>query len=184
MTNGSSVCCWRPWAFLRKAGQRRSLAPLGQFFRELDGQTLLLLASLFVIIAGITRAGVIDAISRLFVNIAGDDLFAIYSLIVWASVLFSAFIDNIPYVATMLPVVSGIAALMGVEPYLLYFGLLTGATLGGNLTPIGASANITGIGILRKEGYTVSNRDFMKIGVPFSLIAVTTGYLLIWFLWR
>ena len=151
--------------FLRKAGQRRSLAPLGQFFRELDGQTLLLLASLFVIIAG-------------------DDLFAIYSLIVWASVLFSAFIDNIPYVATMLPVVSGIAALMGVEPYLLYFGLLTGATLGGNLTPIGASANITGIGILRKEGYTVSNRDFMKIGVPFSLIAVTTGYLLIWFLWR
>ena len=138
----------------------------------------------FVIIAGITRAGVIDAISRLFVDIAGDDLFAIYSLIVWASVLFSAFIDNIPYVATMLPVVSGIAALMGVEPYLLYFGLLTGATLGGNLTPIGASANITGIGILRKEGYTVSNRDFMKIGVPFSLIAVTTGYLLIWFLWR
>ena len=97
---------------------------------------------------------------------------------------FLRIIDNIPYVATMLPVVSGIAALMGVEPYLLYFGLLTGATLGGNLTPIGASANITGIGILRKEGYTVSNRDFMKIGVPFSLIAVTTGYLLIWFLWR
>ena len=56
--------------------------------------------------------------------------------------------------------------------------------MGGNLTPIGASANITGIGILRKEGYTDSNRDFMKIGVPFSLIAVTTGYLLIWFLWR
>ena len=184
VTNGVICVLLAAVGFLRKAGQRRSLAPLGQFFRELDGQTLLLLASLFVIIAGITRAGVIDAISRLFVNIAGDDLFAIYSLIVWASVLFSAFIDNIPYVATMLPVVSGIAALMGVEPYLLYFGLLTGATLGGNLTPIGASANITGIGILRKEGYTVSNRDFMKIGVPFSLIAVTTGYLLIWFLWR
>ena len=165
VTNGVICVLLAAVGFLRKAGQRRSLAPLGQFFRELDGQTLLLLASLFVIIAG-------------------DDLFAIYSLIVWASVLFSAFIDNIPYVATMLPVVSGIAALMGVEPYLLYFGLLTGATLGGNLTPIGASANITGIGILRKEGYTVSNRDFMKIGVPFSLIAVTTGYLLIWFLWR
>ena len=165
VTNGVICVLLAAVGFLRKAGQRRSLAPLGQFFRELDGQTLLLLASLFV-------------------NIAGDDLFAIYSLIVWASVLFSAFIDNIPYVATMLPVVSGIAALMGVEPYLLYFGLLTGATLGGNLTPIGASANITGIGILRKEGYTVSNRDFMKIGVPFSLIAVTTGYLLIWFLWR
>ncbi len=136
----------------------------------MNGQTLLLLASLFVIIAGITEAGVIDAISQLFVRIAGDNLFLTYSLIVWASVLFSAFIDNIPYVATMLPVVSSIAALMGFEPYLLYFGLLTGATVGGNLTPIGASDNITGIGILRKEGYTVTNMD------SFSLIAVVSGY--------
>ena len=71
----------------------------------------------------------------------------------------SAFIDNIPYVAAMLPVVQGVAALMndgvGMEPELFYFGLLTGATLGGNLTPIGASANIAAIGILRKNGETV-----------------------------
>ena len=73
VTNGVICVLLAAVGFLRKAGQRRSLAPLGQFFRELDGQTLLLLASLFVIIAGITRAGVIDAISRLFVNIAGDD---------------------------------------------------------------------------------------------------------------
>ena len=65
---------------------------------------------------------------------------------------------------------------MGVEPYLLYFGLLTGATLGGNLTPIGASANITSIGLLRKEGYEVKGKDFMRIGVPFSLTAVISGY--------
>lgn len=184
ITNGLICMLMAAIGFVRKSLNEHSVKPLGQFFRELDGQTLLLLASLFVIIAGITKAGVIDAISQLFVNIAGDNLFVIYTLIVWASVLFSAFIDNIPYVATMLPVVSGIAALMGVEPYLLYFGLLTGATLGGNLTPIGASANITGIGILRKEGYTVSTKDFMKIGIPFSLIAVTVGYLLIWLIWH
>ena len=183
ITNGVICVGLAVVGFARKALQKKSAAPLLQFFKEMDGETLLLLASLFVIIAGITQAGVIDAISSLFVNIAGDNLFLIYTLIVWASVFFSAFIDNIPYVATMLPVVSGIAALMGIEPYLLYFGLLTGATLGGNLTPIGASANITGIGILRKEGYTVTNADFMKIGVPFSLIAVTSGYLLIWLLW-
>ena len=183
ITNGVICVGLAVIGFVRKAVKKQSAAPLVQFFKEMDGETLLLLASLFVIIAGITEAGVIDAISTLFVNIAGDNLFLIYTLIVWASVFFSAFIDNIPYVATMLPVVSGIAALMGVEPYLLYFGLLTGATLGGNLTPIGASANITGIGILRKEGYTVTNADFMKIGVPFSLIAVTSGYLLIWLLW-
>ena len=78
----------------------------------------------------------------------------------------------------MLPVVGNIAALMGVSPTVLYFGLLIGATLGGNFTPIGASANITGIGILRKNGYEVKNSDFMKIGVPFSLIAVLSGYIL------
>ena len=80
----------------------------------------------------------------------------------------------------MLPVVAGIATIMGIEPYILYYGLLIGATLGGNLTPIGASANITAIGILKKEGYNVSAKQFMKIGVPFTLAAVITGYILIW----
>ena len=83
----------------------------------------------------------------------------------------------------MLPVVSAIALQLGIEPYILYFGLLVGATLGGNLTPIGASANIAGIGILRKEGYEVKNSDFFKIGIPFTLAAVITGYLLLWFIW-
>ena len=83
----------------------------------------------------------------------------------------------------MLPVIRGITAALGVEPYLLYFGLLTGATLGGNLTPIGASANITATGLLKKEGYEITFADFAKIGIPFTLIAVLTGYLFIWFVW-
>jgi len=70
-----------------------------------------------------------------------------------------------------------------VHPNLMYFGLLAGATLGGNLTPIGASANITAIGILRKEGYEVASGTFMKYSVPFTLAAVMTGYLLIWAIW-
>jgi Na+/H+ antiporter NhaD/arsenite permease-like protein len=152
-------------------------------FAEIDYFTILLLCGLFVVIGGITKVGVVTDISNLFVRMSGDNLFLIYTLIVWASVLFSAFIDNIPYVATMLPVCGEIAGLMGVSPYILYFGLLVGSTLGGNLTPIGASANITGIGILRKEGYEVSAGQFMKISVPFSLAAVTTGYILVWLLW-
>ncbi|MCI5754247.1 MAG: arsenic transporter [Clostridiales bacterium] len=152
--------------------------------KSIDYQTILLLFGLFLVIGGITQAGVVDAISRLFLLAASDNLFVIYTLIVWASVLFSAFIDNIPYTATMLPVVQGISAALGVEPYLLYFGLLAGATLGGNLTPVGASANITAIGILRREGCTVRTKDFMRIGVPFSLVAVLSGYLLIWVIWH
>lgn len=151
--------------------------------KEIDYFTVLLLVGLFVVIGGITEAGVVKDISKLFVRASKDNLFIVYTLIVWASVLLSAFIDNIPYVATMLPVTAGIAAELGVDPTILYFGLLAGATLGGNLTPIGASANITGIGILRREGYEVSAKEFMKISVPFTLIAVMVGYILVWFIW-
>ena len=98
--------------------------------------------------------------------------------------LASAFVDNIPYVATMLPVVQSITAQMGgMPPYVFYFGLLTGATLGGNLTPIGASANITAIGMLRKQGEKVTTGDFLRIGVPFTLAAVLSGYVYLWLVW-
>ena len=116
--------------------------------------------------------------------VGGGSLFRLFTIIVWGSVLISAFVDNIPYVATLLPVLRGVTTAMGVSPYLLYFGLLCGATLGGNLTPVGASANITGVGMLRKEGYEVSFGDFMRIGVPFTLTAVLTAYLYLWIVWR
>lgn len=170
-------------------GAVRSILKTGSFastrraLQDIDYQTLLLLGGLFIVIQGITQAGVIDGISQLFLRIGGGNLFLLYSLIVWGSVLFSAFIDNIPYVATMLPVVSGIAASQGTDPYVLYFGLLVGATLGGNLTPIGASANIAAIGILRRNGYEVKTSDFLRIGLPFTLIAVLAGYLFCWFVW-
>ncbi len=151
--------------------------------REIDFFTLLLLAGLFIVIAGITEAGVVDEIGRTFASISGGNVFIAYTLIVWASVILSAFIDNIPYVATMLPVTAVIASHLGINPTVLYFGLLVGATLGGNLTPIGASANIAGIGILRKNGNEVRNWDFMKISIPFTLTAVLTGYVLVWLFW-
>lgn len=151
--------------------------------KEIDYFTILLLIGLFIVVGGITEVGVVNDISKIFVKFGNDNLFIIYTLIVWVSVLFSAFIDNIPYVATMLPVVAGIAGIMQVEPYILYFGLLSGATLGGNLTPIGASANITALGILRKAGHEVSAWQFMRISVPFTLVAVTVGYVMVWFIW-
>lgn len=168
---------------VRACVKNKALLPLKMVLRELDKETLLLLFGLFMVIEGIRSAGVIDAAAGIFYDLAGDSPFMLYTLIVAVSVLLSAFIDNIPYVATMLPVVQGIAALMGAEPYVFYFGLLSGATLGGNLTPIGASANITAIGILRKNGETVTTRDFLRIGVPFTLSAVLAGYIYIWLVW-
>ena len=152
--------------------------------KSIDFETIGLLFGLFLMIGGITHMGVIDMLAGGLANLGGGNVFVLYTVIVWASVLISAFIDNIPYVATMLPVVTGLAATLKIDPTLLYFGLLSGATLGGNCTPIGASANITGIGILRKEGYEVKNSDFFKIGIPFTLAAIIPAYIYFWVLYR
>lgn len=144
--------------------------------KAIDFQTLGLLLGLFLMIGGITEQGVIAAAAKLLAKLGGGNEFILFTVIVWFSVLISAFIDNIPYVATMLPIITG----LGINPTLLYFGLLSGATLGGNITPIGASANITGAAILRREGYEVKNKDFFKIGIPFTLAAVISAYVYLW----
>ncbi len=150
---------------------------------SLDIQLVLLLSGLFMVIGGIKNVGVIDDLASLIAKAGENNLFLLYTIVVWGSVAISAFIDNIPYVATMLPVLQGVTKVMGISPYLLYFGLLSGATLGGNITPIGASCNIAAVSLLRKEGKEVSFPDFMKIGVPFTLAAVFVAYVLIWMIW-
>ena len=183
ITNGLICVSLFIVGLVRELIKRKNFGFVKETVKSIDFETLGLLACLFIIIAGIKEAGVIDEISNLFVKVGGNNLFLTYTLIVWGSVIISAFVDNIPYVATMLPVVFGISQILGCDPFVLYFGLLTGATLGGNLTPIGASANITTIGILKKEGYEVKTSDFVKIGVPFTCVAVLVGYLFIWFVW-
>jgi Na+/H+ antiporter NhaD/arsenite permease-like protein len=128
-----------------KTSDKKSIITI---LKAVDLETIGLLFGLFLIIGGISHMGVIDAVAGLLAKLGGGNVFVLYTVIVWASVLFSAFIDNIPYVATMLPVISGLAANLGIQPTLLYFGLLSGATLGGNCTPIGASANIAGMAVL------------------------------------
>ena len=160
--------------------KNRSFTAALEPIKSIDFETIGLLLGLFLMIGGITNMGVIDAAAGLLAQMGGGNVFLLYTVIVWASVLISAFIDNIPYVATMLPVVTGLASALGIDPTLLYFGLLSGATLGGNCTPIGASANITGIGILRKEGCTVKNGDFFRIGIPFTLAAIIPAYVFFW----
>ena len=183
LRSGLSCVLFAVIGLVRQSLREKSPSPFARAMKELDRDTLLLLFGLFIVIEGIRAAGVIDAVAGLFYKAAGNNPTLLYVLIVAVSVALSAFIDNIPYVATMLPVVQSIAGLMGVDPTVYYFGLLTGATLGGNLTPIGASANITAIGILRKNGEEVTSRDFLRIGVPFTLTAVIVGAAFIWLVW-
>lgn len=180
ITNGL-ICCallavGLVYNLVRKKNADAVLEPL----KGIDVETIGLLVGLFLMIGGISAQGVIEAVANLLAQLGGGNVFLLYTVIVWGSVLISAFIDNIPYVATMIPIIAGLAAALNTDPTPLYFGLLSGATLGGNCTPIGASANITGIGILRKEGYEVKNSDFFQIGIPFTMAAVIPAYILVW----
>ena len=168
ITNGL-ICMFFFFVGIIRELFRKNTKLVKNAFKEIDYYTIFLLTGLFVVIGGIKNAG---------------SVFIVYTVIVWMSVILSAFIDNIPYTATMLTVIPVIAVNLGIDPKIMYYGLLCGATLGGNLTPIGASANIAGIGILRKEGHEVKATTFMKYGVPFTLAAVITGYLLIWLIWK
>ena len=168
------------WEFIKDHDKERVI----RVIKNVDYETVFLLLGLFLVIGGITKMGVIDDLADIIVGIGGDNLAALFTVVVWGSVAISAFVDNIPYVATLLPVLQGVTNSMGIDPYLLYFGLLCGATLGGNITPVGASCNIAGVGMLRKEGYEVKFWDFAKIGIPFTIAAVIGGYVFLWLVWR
>ncbi|MBQ2954477.1 MAG: arsenic transporter [Clostridia bacterium] len=182
VTNGLICCGMLLIGIIHNFIRNRSLDAIVKPLRSIDLMTIGLLLGLFLMIGGIKAQGVIDAAANLLARVGGGNVFLLYTIIVWASVLISAFIDNIPYVATMIPVIASMSATLGIDPTVLYFGLLSGATLGGNCTPIGASANITGISILENVGYDVKNKDFLRIGIPFTLAAIIPAYVLIWLL--
>lgn len=151
--------------------------------KALDWDTSLFLVGVFVIVGALTVNGWIGLFSKFLSNLVGVNLLLGYIMLVFFAVLFSAFIDNVPFLAAMLPVALSMSSRLAINPSLFLFGLLIGASVGGNITPIGASANIVACGILKKEGHVVRFKQFIKIGLPFTLVAVTTASLFIWLIW-
>jgi len=150
----------------------------------LDWDSTFFLAGVFVLVGSLTATGLIETLANILAGLAGNNIFFAYTMIVFLSVLVSAFVDNVPFLAAMLPAAISVSAKLGVQPQMLMFGLLIGASLGGNITPIGASANIVACGLLKRDGYIVRFRDFAKIGLPFTISAVSAAYLFIWFVWK
>jgi len=151
--------------------------------RSLDWDTTFFLLGVFVLVGGLTISGWINVLAKSIAHLVGGNKFSAYTFLVFISVVISAFVDNVPFLAAMLPVALKLSGQLNLEPTLLLFGLLIGVSLGGNITPIGASANIVSCGLLKKEGYQVSFRDFSRIGIPFTLAAVTVAYIFIWIVW-
>ncbi len=151
--------------------------------KNLDWQTFFFLIGIFILVGSLVYNGIIADIAKHISGITGKNAFFAYMLIVWISVFISAFVDNIPYTIAMIPVAKIVASNLGLSMYPFLFGLLIGTCLGGNITPIGASCNVVTMGILHQHGYRLRFNEFVKMGLPFTLIAVSMGSLFVWLFW-
>ena len=158
--------------------------PIIRAIEKLDWDTGLFLASVFVLVGSITLSGWITIASEAAASAIGANVAVGFFIIVAGSVLLSAFIDNVPFLAAMLPLAIHLSQTLGIASSLYLFGLLIGASLGGNITPIGASANIVACSLLKKEGHIVSFGEFARIGLPFTIAAVSAATAFVWFIWR
>ncbi|MGI6358742.1 MAG: SLC13 family permease [Bacillota bacterium] len=152
-------------------------------FLELDWETFFFLIGVFVLVGSLSATGIVDMVADTISGLAGGSVFWAYVSLVFISVLVSAFVDNIPYTIAMLPVAQQVAATLGASPFLMMFGLLIGTSLGGNITPIGASANVVATGMLRRRGYSVSFGEFVGIGLPYTMAAVVAAAVMLWIVW-
>ena len=151
--------------------------------RGYDVETTFFLAGIFVMVGALVRVGLIRDLALFIQSLTSGDPFWAYTIIVWTSVLLSAFVDNVPYLTAMIPVAALLSQGLGIPPQLMVFGLLIGSCLGGNITPIGASANIVAVGILRRQGYHTGFWEFVEIGLPFTLAATMGSYLFVYWIW-
>ncbi len=146
------------------------------FQEGFEWRVALFLFGVFILSGAFKEQGLADDLANLIAGL-GWGFLGVTSLLVAVSVAVSAFIDNVPYVATMLPVVDKLHEAMGVDPVLLAWSMLLGATLGGNLTYIGASANVVAVRLLEKEGHRVYFGDFLRLSIPFNTVSVLSGWL-------
>lgn len=147
-----------------------------------EWSTILFFTGLFVVVGGMVQSGVITALGNALVQVTGGDQTLLIVLILWGSAIFSSFLDNIPFVATMIPLILSMQT-SGMEVTPLWWALSLGACLGGNGTLIGASANVVLSGISAKHGHPITFSRYLRVGFPIMLLSVviSTAYLLIRF---
>lgn len=152
--------------------------------KKVDYKTLLFFVGLFIAVGGLEQTGVLEDIAEFIQKISGDNIMLMVAIIIWISAIASAFIDNIPFAATMVPVIKGIALSAGVPLPVLAWALALGTDIGGSASPIGASANVVGLSIASREGYEISWGKYCKYMVPASVItlAICTAYIWIRYL--
>lgn len=142
------------------------------FIKKVDYKTLLFFIGLFVVVGGLEQTGVLEVIAGFIGKISGGNEKIMIGILIWGSAVASAFVDNIPFAATMIPVIRSLAATQGADLSVLAWALSMGTDIGGSATPIGASANVVGTAVAAKEGYPISWGEYCKYAVPATIMVV------------
>lgn len=172
---------------VRQEGVAGAVRHAWRSFVAFDWRTVLLIGGLFVVVGSLTAGGLTAILATTISRVVGSSFVLAFLVVVVASVLLSGIVDNIPYVTALVPVVSALGRSLGSAPhdlYVLLFGLLIGGTVGGNMIPIGSSTSIVAVGMLEKRGRKVSLAEFMRIGVPYTVVATIAASAFIWIFWR
>lgn len=154
---------------------------IGEIIKKVDYKTLLFFIGLFIVVGGLEQTHILELIADLIEKISGDNLMLMLAIIIWVSAVASAFVDNIPFAATMIPVIKALSVTVGAPLDTLAWGLSMGTDIGGSATPIGASANVVGISVAEKNGYKIGWGTYCKKAVPATIIvlAISTAVIFV-----
>ena len=158
-----------------------SKIPSEEIFLEVEWKTIAFFIGLFIVVGGLVEAGVMDIMAKAVINATGGDLFLTVMAVLWVSAIASAFVDNIPFVATMIPLILEMGKISDINIYPLWWALSLGACLGGNGTAIGASANVVAIGMAEKWGVKIRFLDYMKVAFPVMIITILISTVYVYF---
>ena len=152
----------------------------GELLKKVDYKTLLFFIGLFVVVGGLEQTGVLEVIAAFIGKISGGNLYLMLAIVIWISAIASAFIDNIPFAATMIPVIKSLAVTQGIGLDVLSWALAMGTDIGGSATPIGASANVVGTSVAAKEGYPIGWGRYCKSMMPATIIVLIISMVCVW----
>ncbi len=150
-----------------------------QVLKKVDYKTLLFFIGLFVVVGGLEETGILELVAAFIGNISGGNAKLMIAIIIWVSAVASAFIDNIPFAATMIPVIKTLAATQGIQLETLAWALSMGTDIGGSATPIGASANVVGTSVAAKAGHPIGWGEYCKKAAPATVIVLIISTLII-----
>lgn len=150
-----------------------------QIIKNVDYKTLLFFIGLFVVVGGLEQTGILEIVAGFIGKVSQGNLYIMVAIILWVSAVASAFVDNIPFAATMVPVIQSLAATQGVDASTLAWALSMGTDIGGSATPIGASANVVGTSVAAKNGHVIGWGEYCKTAIPATVLVIAVSMVFI-----